>query len=170
MITVKRIWQRGTWRGEARGEGRGWQTIFRDEKAVIKPRGQGIDRREIQLQSHTYCTRKSSWTIPLILQRRQTIANDTRCEFAWYGYNCPVVVTYGNLVPVPDDLLQTGQTWRRDSIAGFSLPGILDFEQNSAKNEPRGDWISEARFVSRFFVKILFFLLQIFNEIQTLEL
>lgn len=54
----------------------------RREKAVIKREDRADRSREIQLQSHTYCTRKSSWTIPLILHRRQTIANDTRCEFA----------------------------------------------------------------------------------------
>lgn len=89
------------------GGGRGVTDNFpRREKAVIKREDRADRSREIQLQSHTYCTRKSSWTIPLILQRRQTIANDTRCEFA-PRYNCPVVGSYESWLPLLNDLLQT---------------------------------------------------------------
>lgn len=78
MITCEAYLTEGVGR-----RGRGVTDNFpRREKAVIKREDRADRSREIQLQSHTYCTRKSSWTIPLILHRRQTIANDTRCEFA----------------------------------------------------------------------------------------
>lgn len=115
----------------------------------------GHRSREIQLQSHTYCTRKSSWTIALILQRRRTIAKwHTGTSFA-RRYNCSAVVAKvgfrrGWLVANRADVPTQSNSWNfrvpRESAA------ILDSTtwKKTARNwnvtgTPRGNWIRNAR-------------------------
>ena len=91
-ITWQRIWwkpARGPG-GEGVEEGRAVGQFPATRRLLLNART-GHRSREIQLQSHTYCTRKSSWTIALILQRRRTIANDT-VRVPPRRYNCSAVV------------------------------------------------------------------------------